>query len=184
MRLEVVRSSLDEFFPGVFVIGIGNDLKPPRGEAGLLDWRLSGAISRLVIQGFVEGSAGENMLMWSRRRRSKVYIFGTGASARPTGKAIAACAESIAETLAGARENEVVLLARHLLGTEEDVERGLAFLSGFLAPLKNDPNCMDDMRVLLAANSHAEKYHESLRKAILRKGKDAEAVELVFTEGA
>ena len=53
MRLEVVGAPMDDFFPGVFVLCIGSELKPPRGESGLLDWRLAAPDLILGISAFL-----------------------------------------------------------------------------------------------------------------------------------
>ncbi|GEM_PF-2087659 len=184
MRLEVVRASMDDFFPGVFVIGVGTKLRPPQGESGLLDWRLGGALSTMVRKRLFEGNEGEKMLYWNRRRRSKIYFFGTGAASRPAGNTVASCAENMVKVLLNAGECEVVLLPQHLLGSEEDVERAVAFLSGLLGAGKGKPDLFDEFRLFIAGDTGAQSHYEALRKAMLRKGKNAEPVELVYSEGA
>ena len=184
MRLEVVRAPMDDFFPGVFTVSVSAKLRPPKGEAGLLDWRLGGAVSSLALQGLLKGEAGERVLFWSRRRGSKIYIFGTGVSSRPSGRAVADCAENMVKVLLSMGENEAVLLAEHLLGTEEDVERALAFLSGLMAGGRENPELFGGFRLFIVGESGARNYYESLRKAVLRKGTEADSVELTFSETA
>jgi len=184
MRLEVVGTPMDDFFPGVFVLGIGSEIRPPRGESGLLDWRLAGAISALVRDGQFAGSNGEMMLFWSERRQSKIYLFGTGAASSPSNRAVADCVENMVRVLLNADESVVTLLAQHLLGDDEDVERALAFLSGLTMAGESKRESLEAFRLLIPGDKSAKKYYEVLRKALLRKGKDAEGVELVFSEGA
>lgn len=182
MKIEVARASMDDFFPGVIAIGVGTDLKPPRGEAGLLDWRLSGAISNLVKQGIFGGAKDENMLFWSRRRKTKIYLFGTGASSKPTGSMVADCSENMARVLAAAREEQVVVLAEHLIGPEEDTERAIAFLSGFGGAGRHKSGIFRNMHILLPGDGCAKNYHEALRKAIIRKGEESEGIVLLYSE--
>jgi hypothetical protein len=62
----------------VLVIPIWSDIRPLRGAAGLLDWRLCGKISQMIREGRVSGSAGEKLLLVTGRvpwRR----ILGIGA---------------------------------------------------------------------------------------------------------
>jgi hypothetical protein len=62
----------------VLVIPIWSDVRPLRGAAGLLDWRLCGKISQMIREGRVSGAAGEKLLLVTGRvpwRR----ILGVGA---------------------------------------------------------------------------------------------------------
>jgi hypothetical protein len=62
----------------VLVIPIWSDVRPLRGPAGLLDWRLCGKISQMIREGRVSGAAGEKLLLVTGRvpwRR----ILGIGA---------------------------------------------------------------------------------------------------------
>lgn len=62
----------------VLVIPVWSDVRPLRGAAGLLDWRLCGKISQMIREGRVSGSAGEKLLLVTGRvpwRR----ILGVGA---------------------------------------------------------------------------------------------------------
>jgi hypothetical protein len=62
----------------VLVVPIWSDVRPLRGAAGLLDWRLCGKISQMIREGRVSGSAGEKLLLVTGRvpwRR----ILGIGA---------------------------------------------------------------------------------------------------------
>jgi hypothetical protein len=62
----------------VLVVPIWSDIRPLRGPAGLLDWRLCGKISQMIREGRVCGTAGEKLLLVTGRvpwRR----ILGIGA---------------------------------------------------------------------------------------------------------
>lgn len=54
--------------------------KPPCGVAGLVDWRLSARVSRLMKTGYASGALGEVLLTTTRPRLpfDKVLMFGLG----------------------------------------------------------------------------------------------------------
>jgi hypothetical protein len=51
----------------VLVVPIWSDIRPLRGVAGLLDWRLCGKLSQMIREGRVSGSAGEKLLLVTGR---------------------------------------------------------------------------------------------------------------------
>jgi len=51
----------------VLVIPLWSDIRPLRGAAGLLDWRLCGKLSQMIREGRVSGSAGEKLLLVTGR---------------------------------------------------------------------------------------------------------------------
>ena len=56
------------------------DERPARGVAGLIDWRLSGRLSRLMEAGFAKGSLGEVLLLPGKPHMpfDKLLLFGAG----------------------------------------------------------------------------------------------------------
>src|SRR6185369_6253715 len=54
--------------------------RPPKGVAGLCDWRLGGRISHLIASGFATGAIGEVLLVSGRPKLpfDKVLLFGVG----------------------------------------------------------------------------------------------------------
>ncbi len=66
----------------VLVVPVWSDVRPLRGPAGLLDWRLCGKISQMICDGRVSGSAGEKLLLVTGRLAwRRVLAVGAGASA-------------------------------------------------------------------------------------------------------
>jgi len=184
MRLEVVKASMDDFFPAVFVLVLGGELRPPPGEGGWMDWRLAGAISRMVKENVLEGKAGEKVLYWSGRRRSKVYVFCTEGKSKPSGRQISACVREVVNTLLRADETDAVLLGERLLGDGRDVERAEAFVEGILEAGIDGGEPFRRLRLSIAANGQAGEIHEALRKALLRKSVETEVIELGLGEPA
>ncbi|MBX3270012.1 MAG: hypothetical protein KF729_07105 [Sandaracinaceae bacterium] len=74
---------LDEVATEALALVLFEDERPLRREAGLVDWRLCGAISRLLLRGRASGRRGETVLLpgWPRLPFEKVFLFGAGSSA-------------------------------------------------------------------------------------------------------
>jgi hypothetical protein len=84
MELRFVQPdlrSLDGSGVELLACSIWRDQRPMRGVAGLLDWRLAGALSRLARKGFLAGELGDVVFVPGRPRLrfEKVLVFGLGA---------------------------------------------------------------------------------------------------------
>ncbi|MGB5283245.1 MAG: M17 family peptidase N-terminal domain-containing protein, partial [Polyangiales bacterium] len=55
--------SLDELQAELIVLPFFSDERPLAGAAGLIDWRLCGALSRKLMAGYLDGSFGEKALL-------------------------------------------------------------------------------------------------------------------------
>lgn len=71
---------LDETSSEVLACGLFSDDLPPRGVAGLIDWRLGGRLSALLLDGFVSGKQAEVLMIPLRPklRYDKGLLFGLG----------------------------------------------------------------------------------------------------------
>ena len=72
---------LDQVATEVLAVPLASDERPPRGAAGLVDWRLAGMLSRVLCSDFVTGTLGEVVLMPGRPKLGfdKILLFGVGA---------------------------------------------------------------------------------------------------------
>jgi len=63
-------------------VTVFDDERPLRGVAGLVDWRLCGRLSRLLINKKASGGAGESMMLPASRRlpMARIFWFGLGPS--------------------------------------------------------------------------------------------------------
>lgn len=70
----------DETPAEVLACSVFDDERPPRGTAGLLDWRLAGRLGRLLESGFLRGALDEVLLLPGRPRlvADKILVFGLG----------------------------------------------------------------------------------------------------------
>jgi hypothetical protein len=87
------------------VATLWRDERPMRGLAGLLDWRLAGRLSAMLMSGFLAGDAGEAMLVPGKPHLpfEKLLLVGLGARASFDEAAFRAGIERIAHTLEGLR---------------------------------------------------------------------------------
>lgn len=84
--MEVIISSepIDRQECHLVQAGFFEDERPLRGPAGLLDWRLNGAISREIIHGRITGRFKETVIIPSneRIRSPKILLIGLGLTRR------------------------------------------------------------------------------------------------------
>jgi hypothetical protein len=70
----------DHARPGdLLFVPIWTDVRPLRGAAGLLDWRMCGRLSSWLVGGELDGSTGEQMLFPSGNRLPWRLVLAVGA---------------------------------------------------------------------------------------------------------
>ena len=71
---------LDELKSEALLLTFFADERPLRREVGLVDWRLCGALSRVLIRGRAIGEVGETVLVPGQPRLpfDKIFLFGAG----------------------------------------------------------------------------------------------------------
>ncbi|MFL5452188.1 MAG: M17 family peptidase N-terminal domain-containing protein [Myxococcales bacterium] len=129
--------ALDEAKAEALCLFVGEEERPLTGLAGLVDWRLSGRLSRMIRTGLLTGAAGEAILAppGSRLSFEKLFLFGTG-----TSRDAEALSSRLIDAMhrlfqAGVREAALQLPpgvvvdegARRLLAEEQAPQRGLVF---------------------------------------------------------
>jgi hypothetical protein len=113
---------------------VGEDDRPLKGAAGYVDWRLAGAISRVLMKEFFVGAAGDCLLLPSNGRIAIPRIFACG-----TGKSDGFGPERLRELLADAASRldrakiRSVALEIPGAGVVPDEERSRAVQEAFLA---------------------------------------------------
>ncbi|MDB4931377.1 MAG: cytosol aminopeptidase [Myxococcaceae bacterium] len=87
------------------------DERPLKGTAGLCDWRLCGALSRILVGGRVTGAADEVTMVPGRPRLpfEKIILFGEGEAADFDAAAAERVTARLLMTLAGLRLRSVAL---------------------------------------------------------------------------
>ena len=74
--------SLDQLKTETLCLPLFVDERPLRGVAGLIDWRLCGRISELLVNGKLRGDVGEAVLMPARPRLTPERLLWLGAGER------------------------------------------------------------------------------------------------------
>ena len=71
---------LDQIATEVLALPLASDERPPRGAAGLVDWRLAGLLSRVMFTEYITGELGEVVLVPGRPKLGfeKILLFGIG----------------------------------------------------------------------------------------------------------
>ena len=120
MELRFVTPSLaalDAAGMEVLLAALHTDERPPRGVAGLFDWRSAGRLSRLLQSGFASGELGEVLMTPARPGLpfDKVILFGAGRSDQLDEGLFESLLERILRTVEGLRARAVMaeLPGRH-----------------------------------------------------------------------
>jgi hypothetical protein len=107
---------LDRLRCEALALPVLTDERPLRGALGIVDWRLCGLVSRLVIRGAVSTSALQTTLVPGRPKLvvDKVFLFGAGPSAELDEAKQRALVEHMLDTAikAGVRTTALVLPGR------------------------------------------------------------------------
>lgn len=79
-RLSADLAGLDKLELESLAVFVFQDVRPLRGVAGYIDWRLCGSLSRLIIAGHFEGRRDEHVLMpvTGTLNIKRLFIFGLG----------------------------------------------------------------------------------------------------------
>lgn len=82
IHLKITSDSLDDVENDLALVLAYQDVRPLRGQAGLLDWRLNGSLSQLIKEQRFQGQMGEALLMPSNGRvgSKELFILGLGKS--------------------------------------------------------------------------------------------------------
>ena len=93
-----------------------SDERPPRGVLGLLDWRMCGLVSRMMMRGKIVGAPLETVMVPARQRLSvdKLLLFGAGPRASQS-LILGAKARAVLHGRFAASIEDVIALARPIL---------------------------------------------------------------------
>lgn len=90
---------------------VTEDERPLSGAAGFVDWRVCGALSRVLRSGFFVGAAGERLLVptFGALPPSRVFAFGLGKSSGATALGVEGVLDMAATTLSKAQVGSAAL---------------------------------------------------------------------------
>lgn len=80
IQLLLSSAPLDEVPGKVALATFFEDVRPLKGTTGLIDWRLNGRLSELILQGKISGSFAESLIMPAQGRLAaeEIFLFGLG----------------------------------------------------------------------------------------------------------
>jgi len=89
LELALYPGSIADAPVETLAVPIPADERPLRGNAGFVDWRLGGELSRQLKSGFVSGEPGEAVLLPAQRpfAAARILLFGLG-PAESTGRVL------------------------------------------------------------------------------------------------
>ena len=122
--IELVISSkpVDEVPARVILATLFEDVRPLKGATGLIDWRLNGRLSEMILQGRISGHYSESLIMPSQGRMAsrEIFLFGLGRTEELTDKKFEDAFSVLITKLARLKSNELVVsfgdLARDFMG--------------------------------------------------------------------
>src|SRR5690606_30370316 len=119
MELRFVQPSLrrlELLVSEVIAVPIEEMVRPPRGSAGLLDYRLDGRISAVLRDGTFTGAVGEKLLLSGKPKLpfDKLLLYGMGAAGSFNHQIYAGLVDDLLKSLAdlGVRRAVVELPGR------------------------------------------------------------------------
>jgi hypothetical protein len=115
---------------------VAEDERPLVGTAGFVDWRLCGALSRVLVDRFFRGAEGETLLLPTAGRLpvGRIFVMGMGPSHRLEVQALGRVLGHAAEVLERAKVPSVALELPGE-GVIDDGARAGALRTAFLSRL-------------------------------------------------
>ena len=101
MKSRLSSAQIDKTGTEAIVLLFFSDERPLKGASGLIDWRMNGAISRLIAGGMIKGERGESILMVpkSRIKAGKILMAGLGKSSELNKDALSESAGALMKQL-------------------------------------------------------------------------------------
>ena len=111
MIVQNISVPVDKIDADVIAVTFFEDERPLRGVAGLADWRLNGALSRLVMNETLCGREGESLLISTDGRilSPRLLLFGLGNSKSFDGKRFQAVLSIFVGTVAKLKFSRVAI---------------------------------------------------------------------------
>ncbi len=149
IHLVLSKLPLDEVPGRVAVATFFEDARPLKGSTGLVDWRLNGRLSDLILQGRIAGHFSESVIMPAQGRlaASDILLFGLGAQADISEKRFEDGFGIVIDKLALLKAREVVVsfgdFAKDFMGWR-------AILRSFMGAMSSKLGDRDDFQVVCA----------------------------------
>jgi leucyl aminopeptidase len=100
MKTKIITDRITKIEDKVIVAGFFSDVRPLKGLAGDIDWLFNGEISRLILDGKLNGQIGDSLLLCSNRLKTRnVLLLGMGNRERFDSSAVKNTAKLLANKL-------------------------------------------------------------------------------------
>ena len=146
--INLVLSALpiDEVPGQVALATFFEDVRPLKGSTSLIDWRLNGRLSDLIVQGRILGHFKEALIMPAQGRLSTkdIFLFGLGASDDVSEKKLEEGFSTLIDKLALLKSPDVIVSFGDL---SKDFMSWRAMLRSFMTTLASKH---DDFQVVCA----------------------------------
>ena len=144
--------SLDELQTELMVLPFFADERPLTGAAGLLDWRLCGALSRKLMAGYLSGNFGEKGMLASppKLKADALLLVGMGSSAEFDARVAKNACALISDTLCQASISTAALV---LPGRSLDLVPALDAMQLWLATAQGD-SPLEELSIIEKAEEH------------------------------
>ncbi len=137
--------ALDRLAGEALLCPLFEDDRPPRGVAGLLDFRMGARLSRLCMSGFLTGRAGELVLMPGRPKIpfDKIVIAGLGPAEAFDEPSFERSLAAALRTLAGLQVRRAAIELPGRQSGAIDAQRALTALTSLLGARGEQPATLD-----------------------------------------
>lgn len=117
IALTLTSKTIDEIPSQLALITAFEDVRPLKGSAGLVDWRLNGKLSNFFIQKRIQGVKGEALLMPTRGRldSTELLVLGMGSRSQMTDAQTPQIIGAIVEKLTLKKSNSFCLSISDLI---------------------------------------------------------------------
>jgi hypothetical protein len=140
---------------------IPEDERPLRGDAGRLDWRLGGEISRLLLSGYASGRRGEAVLLAGGARvgSRKIVLVGVGRAADLPGRNLSRAIRAAMARLLALHAGSAALALPEAVDPEMDAED---LLRGMISALAAAPERTSFYLVAPDASRHSRAWERAV----------------------
>jgi hypothetical protein len=155
INYDFVRASmqsLDALQAELIVLPFFSDERPLAGAAGLIDWRLCGALSRKLMAGYLDGHFGEKGIVATppKLKAEGLLLVGLGPSAAFDRQVAEKACALIADALAQAKVSTAALA---LPGRSLDLLPALEAMQLWLAAGPDD-DALEEISIIERADEH------------------------------
>lgn len=152
-------SDLDALRCEAIALPFFSDERPLQGAGGLIDWRLCGALSRILVSGFVTGGLGEQVLVPTQSRLAveKVFLFGLGPEAAMSIDVAAGRIRHILQTVLASGSRTLAMV---LPGRSTGIMGGVAAMEAFVLaagpPFRGQGSAVDEVILIESPDGQRE----------------------------